>query len=205
MRRLKTAALPFSVLLGIGLAVAIPLMLGIFTDVASTGRNSVIAILVAVGIAAVASTLVIILYWIATRWTRRLSRDIAARIAFATVEKALVLYGAPIESSGITIVDGDLYVRPDCGSLDQVTPGHRFLVVNNADGEIWGLLEAHQISEGSCLCQVSDRINSEFWESLRRRARTEPSLPLGVTVKREVPDEDEFNSWLRTLLDFWRS
>ena len=198
-------ALPFSVLLGLGLAVSVPWLLAVWTDDASSGGVIAVVVILAVLMAAAASVVLLLLYHAATVRIPRLLRGIMAWVTFRTVKKALVFYGAPIQSSGIAMEDGRLVIRLDCGTRDRVGNGQRFLVVNNASGMIWGALEGYLVDDDSCLCLVSDRINAEFWESLEQRANTEPTLPEGITVTREVPDEGELIGLLRTAIDLWRA
>ena len=121
------------------------------------------------------------------------------------MEEAFALYALSIPSSGIAIEEGQLVVRLACGERDRVVDGQRFLVVNSANGEIWGVLEAYRVDDDSCLCYVSVRINTEFWEFREERVNSEPSLPDGIAVMREVPDEEEFLGLLRAALDLWRA
>ena len=198
-------ALPFSVLLGLGLAVSVPWLLAVWTDGASSNGEIAVVVVLAVLMAAAAGIALLLLYHLATVRIPRLLRRLAVWVTFRTVKKALAFYAAPIQSPGIAIEEGRLVVRLACGTRDQSGLGQRFLVVNNASKEIWGALEAYRVDSDSCLCLVSDRINVEFWESLERRANTEPTLPEGITVTREVPDEEELISLLRTALGLWRA
>ena len=198
-------ALAFSVLLGLGLAVSVPWLLAVWTDDASSDGRIAVVVILAVLMAVGVSVALLLLYHLTTVRIPKLLRRFMVWITVKTVKKALAFYGAPIQSSGIAMEDGRLVIRLACGTRDRIGNGQRFLVVNNASGKIWGVLESYWADDDSCLCLVSDRINAEFWESLEQKANTEPTLPEGITVTREVPDEEELIGLLRIALDLWRT
>lgn len=205
MRLARRWALAFSVLLGLGLAVSVPWLLAIWTDDASSDGKIAVVVILAVLTAAAFSIALLLLYHLATVRIPGLLRRIMVWVTFRTVREAIAHYAVPIQPSGIGIEEGRLVIRLACGTRDRIGHRQRFLVINDANRELWGVLEAHRVDGDTCLCLVSDRINAEFWEYLEQRINREPSLPAGITVTREVPDEEEFGGWLRTVLDLWRS
>ena len=73
-------------------------------------------------------------------------------------------------------------------SIASVTEGEKFEVSNTASGRILGVLEVTAMEELSCLCQVFDRIDTDFWQELEERARSNPAPPSGVTFSRALPE-----------------
>lgn len=80
--------------------------------------------------------------------------------------------------------------------------GTRFRVTNTASGEIWGIIEAIEVQDISCVCQVFDRINIEFWDGLEERMGRDPSPPSGVSLSKEIPEE--LLELVQGLISSWR-
>lgn len=104
-----------------------------------------------------------------------------------------------VEPSGITPIEDDVGIGLPIGVQDGLMVGERFVVLNSASLEKWGILQVHEIQENYCVCSVSDRINPEFWNALEERMRQDASPPQGVTIRREIPDEYLLD-WLSRLL-----
>ena len=66
--------------------------------------------------------------------------------------------------------------------------GTRFQVTNTATEIVWGIVEVVEAQDTSCVCQVSDRINIEFWDEMELRMYRDASPPLGVTIPKEFPE-----------------
>lgn len=200
---LKKIALPFSVIWGIGLAIAIPLFLEVFTDDASSNNKIAITILQAI-LAAMGTSIVLILaYMIIVVGIPKFVKVVGVWIALMVVKSAVESQRGTVEASGITSVEDDVGVGLSVGLQDGVFQGQRFVVLNTANQEKWGVLEVTDIQERSCVCSVFDRTNPEFWDDLVRRMRRDASPPRGVTIRREIPEEVLYD-WLQRILKSWR-
>ena len=200
---LKKVSLPFSVLLGIGLAIAIPLFLAIFTDDLSSNKEIVITVLKAILVAIGASIALILAYLSITIGIPKLLKLIAVQITLKTVKSAVASQANIVQASGITSVEDDVGVGLSVGSQDGIFQGQRFVVSNTANQEKWGVLEAAEVRERSCVCSVFDRTNPEFWDNLVRRMRRDASPPQGVTIRKEIPEE-AYYEWLQGILKSWK-
>ena len=203
MAFLKKVSLPFSVLLGIGLAIAIPLFLAIFTDDSSSNKEIVITVLKAILVAIGASIVLILAYLSTVIGIPKLLKLIAVQITLKTVKSAVASQANIVQASGITSVEDDVGVGLSVGSQDGIFQGQRFVVSNTANQERWGVLEAVEVRTRSCVCSVFDRTNQEFWDNLVRRMRHDASPPQGVTIRKEIPEE-AFYEWLQGILKSWR-
>ena len=200
---LKKVSLPFSVLLGIGLAIAIPLFLAIFTDDLSSTEEIVITVLKAILVAIGSSIALILAYLSIVIGIPKLIMLIAVQITLKTVKSAIASQTDIVQASGITSIEDDVGVGLSVGSEDGVFQGQRFVVSNTANQEKWGVLEAAEVREHSCVCFVFDRTNTEFWDNLVRRMRHDASPPQGVTIRKEIPEEALYE-WLQEILKSWR-
>ena len=203
MRTLKKFALPFSVLLGIGLAVYIPALLALETNNSSSNMEIIITVLLAVLLAVISSVLLIFLYIASVIAFSNLAKRVMIWITLRTLKEAVSGQSQSFPASGITAIEDELGIGLPLGHDDGVTRGHRFVVINSASQEKWGVIEALEIRETSCVCRVFDRINLDFWAGLERRMRRDPSPPQGVTIRREIPDKALLDS-IRQLLTAWR-
>ena len=203
MAFLKKVSLPFSALLGIGLAIAIPLFLAIFTDDSSSNKEIVITVIKAILVAIGASIALILAYLSITIGIPKLLKLIAVKITLRTVKSAVASQANIVQASGITSVEDDVGVGLSVGSQDGIFQGQRFVVSNTANQEKWGVLEAAEVRERSCVCSVFDRTNPEFWDNLVRRMRRDASPPQGVTIRKEIPEEALYE-WLQGILKSWR-
>ena len=199
MGLIRKWALLFSVPLGIGLAITIPLLLAIWTDDSSSNSRIAAVTALAVLMAAVASVVLLFLFLLVSVVIPKVLRRAMVWVTFKTVRGAISKQRTSVYPKGITTVNDDVGVVLPVGRNDRVQEGHRFVVENAADAQKWGTLEVAWVDEDTCTCSVSDRINEEFWGNLERRMRSEPSFPSGVTVRREIPEEYILD-WLQTLL-----
>ena len=136
--------MPFSVLLGLGLAVSVPWLLAVWTDDASSSTGIAFVVILAVLLAVVASVVLLILYHLATVRIPRLLRRIAVWVTFKTVREALSRQAIVVESIGITPTEAGVGIGLPLGLRDGVDNGDRFVVLNAASQEKWGGL---QVSE----------------------------------------------------------
>jgi hypothetical protein len=96
----------------------------------------------------------------------------------------------------IAVVDGEQSVAL-AGTYQQVRPipGARFFVIENATGEIKGVVEStpQRASAGHVILKVVRRDSPTFWSHLADRAEYDGSAPTGVSLKRYeiAPDLDE--------------
>ena len=88
------------------------------------------------------------------------------------------------------------------GSGESVNKGDKFGAVNAATREKLGVMEVIDVEVDSCLCVVSDRMQTEFWEELESRASKDPSPPPGVNFSREV--NQDILELVKRLLRDWR-
>ena len=205
MRSLRKVALPFSVLLGLGLTIAVPLLLLEFNaDGSSSWSEIAIAVLLAVLIAVGSSVVVLLLYVLVVVLFPRFLHRVMVWITFKMVRKAIATEARTVEATGITSIEGDVGIGLPLGIRDGVASGQRFVVLNTASQEKWGVLEVAEVQHNSCVCLVFDRINPDFWTDLEKRMRHDASPPLGVTIRREIPEEvlfDLLQSLLRVRRD----
>ena len=201
---MKKYAGPFAVLLGIGLAVSIPLSLEVAADGSSSNREIISAVVLAIVIALGASGFLIFLFATSIVVAPRIIKGAMTWITLKAVAKAIAAQAVFVETNGITSLDGDVGFGLSVGEEDGIRPGHKFVVLNTADQERWGVLEARLVSDTYCHCSVFDKINPEFWADLERRMRYDASPPRGITIRREIPEE-QLLDWLRALLKTWRS
>ena len=199
MKTIRKWALPYSVLLGLGLAISVPLLLAIGTGDSSSRRDIALSVFASVGIAAGASLILLVIYHSVTVWIPRLLRRFAVWVTFRTIHKFLAELDPTVKPIGITPIDDDVGVGLPLGLRDGLVTGDRFVVLNAASQEKWGVIQIYEIHEDSCICSVFDRINLEFWDSLEARMRHDASPPQGVTVRREIPHEHLLD-WLTRLL-----
>lgn len=192
--------LPFSVLLGLGLAISVPWLLAVWTDDASSGGEIAVVITLAVLTAIAASVVVLLLYRVATVSIPRLLRRFMVWVTFKTVREALSRQAIAIESIGITPTEEGVGIGLPLGTRERLVRSERFVVLNAASQEKWGTLQVYSLKEDSCICTVFDRMNSEFWADLENRMRYDASPPQGVIIKREIP-EDFLLDWLSRLMN----
>lgn len=200
---LKTTWLPFLALLGVALAIAVPLFLGIHTGNPSSGRDTGYAVALAVLAATGISAAIIPLFYFITKTVPWLMKLVIAWIITKGVARAIAAQTIAVEWTAITQIGDDIGVGLAIGSADGVSPGHQFIVLNTADQAAWGVLQASEVHAGHCVCSVFDRVRPEFWDDLERRMRSDPSPPSGVIIRREIPGEDLLH-WLDILMRTWR-
>lgn len=199
---LKKISLPFSVLLGIGLAITIPLFLAVFTSDSSSNTKIYIIVLLAVGVSVGASTILIIAYRLIVVDLPKLLKWIMALIVLKVVKSAVESQTGIVQASSIASIENDVVIGLSAGLQDGVFLGQRFVVFNTAKQEKWGVLQVLEVRDDSCVCFVFDRTNLEFWNSLERRMRCDASPPQGITIRREIPEESLYE-WLNAILRAW--
>lgn len=200
---LKKIWLPFLTLLGIGLAIAVPLFLAVFTDDLSSNNKIVITVLQAVLAAIGASIVLILAYIFIAAGIPKFLKAVGVWITLRTVRKAVESQTGTVQISGITSIEDDVGIGLSVGLQDGVFLGQRFVVFNTANQEKWGVLEVSEVRDHSCVCSVLDSMNQEFWDDLARRTRRDVSPPGGITIRREIPEEALYD-WLQRILKSWR-
>ena len=186
---LRNWVVRFLALFTVGLAI-VALWLAFRTDGSlSEGRIAAMTI-VAVGGVGAGSVILLLLYHFVADRIPRILRRFAVWVTFKTIKGAIANRTLTVKPIGITTINDDVAVGLRIGSSAGVTKGHQFAVLNAADLERWGTLEAASVDENSCICIAVDRINSDFWNDLERKMRHVPTFPGGVTIRREVPDEE---------------
>lgn len=200
---LKKIWLPFLTLLGIGLAIAVPLFLEVFTDDLSSSDKIVITVLQAILAAIGASIVLILAYIFIAAGIPKFLKAVRVWITLKTVRKAVESQTGTVQISGITPIENNVGIGLSVGLQDGVFPGQRFVVLNTANQEKWGVLEVSEVWDRYCVCSVSDRTNPEFWDNLDSRIRSDAAPPGGVTIRREIPEEALYD-WLQRILKSWR-
>ena len=101
--------------------------------------------------------------------------------------------------------DGGVSLRIGSGELDNVTVGMPFNVYDSVNGELWGRVEAVEVSQETSLCVptdvISEIINKEFWEHLESRMRYDTSAP-NVYLTLELPAD--LLEIVESILEDWR-
>ncbi len=200
---LEKMALPFSVLLGIGVAITIPSFLAIATDDSSSNSKISITVLLAILVSATISIFLMLIYFLIAVGIPKFLKLIMVQVTLKTVKRAVESQTGTVQASGITSIEDDVGVGLLVGAQDGVFPGQKFVVFNSANQEKWGVLEVSEVQEHSCICSVFDRTNPEFWDDLVRRMRRNASPPQGITIRREIPEEALYE-WLQGILKSWR-
>jgi len=119
----------------------------------------------------------------------RILKKVAVSFAQWVIARALTAFPREAEVEGIDGRSGNVIVRLAVGLNESVSVGDKFDVVNNASRQVWGTVEVIEVEDSSCLCEVYNRENEEFWKDLEERMGRDPSPPLGVTFSLLVPDE----------------
>ena len=203
MRLAKKWTLPFSVLLGLLLAITVPLLLAIWTNDSSTDRHIAVVVVIAAAFAAVGSILGLFAYQLASVGIPVLLHRLMVWVTFRTVHRAIAQIDLDVDPTGIDSIQGDIRIGLPLGLQDGLAIGERFVVLNAASQDKWGELEVAEIEETSCACSVYNRTNSAFWDSLENRMQYDASPPQGVTIRREMPEEFLLD-WLTRLLQTTR-
>ena len=195
--RIRWAFLP---VFGIALAIVFPVYLSSidFGSLPTSYKalNTAIAILISLVAALILLSQVCIWRFLSKGW-----RKLLVKLALYTLERAFDRYVGPIEASGIGEKEGSIVIRLVGGSNASIAFGDKFEVLNTASSERWGVLEVIEVEGASCVGQVSDRINVEFWEQLESRVRRDHSPPTGVTFLRKVPGESL--DFIKRLIRNW--
>ena len=203
LRFFKRTWLPFLALLGIALAIILAIFQGIYTDNFSSDKDIIHIIGLAISVALGFTIVLFLLYYAIAKGIPFLVKRAMVWVAFKALDRAINNQTTTVEWTAIVPLEDDIGVGLALGSDNGVAPGHRFAVLNAANREKWGVLEASDVRESYCICSVFDRINPEFWAELERRMRSDPSPPRGVTIRRAIPEES-LRDWLDVLLKTWR-
>ena len=133
----------------------------------------------------------------------KISKKFAASLTFWVITRAARSYSIEVEATGIDEQKGSVIIRLGSGANGGVIVGDKFSVINNASRQSWGVVQVINAEDTSCVCEVSDRINEEFWEEMESRVRRDPSPPAGVTYRRQILEgaleavEQLLQSWRR--------
>ena len=127
--------------------------------------------------------------WVAMgKAASRLGRFLLTWTTLYTLSRVAESHGRQVSPLGVDFPEGRLIIRLATDSSVAVTEGEKFEVLNTASGRILGTLEVTATEDTSCLCQVFDRIDTDFWQELEERARSNPAPPSGVTFSRALPE-----------------
>ena len=200
---LKKISRSFLALFAITLTTILALSFTILTDSVSSNNEIYLTTLIAVGISAGLSILLIFLYYLTATVTSKLLKLVMAWITMRTIKSAVGSQSGIVQASGIASMESDVSIGLSVGSQNGAFQGQKFVVFNTTNQEKWGVLEVIEVRECSCVCLVFDRTNTEFWNDLERRMQYDPSPPKGVSIRMEIPEEVIYD-WLPKLLISWR-
>ena len=144
--------------------------------------------------------LIIVLLFLLITIPQKIVRKAMIWVTLIAIRKAAIVQSRTAKALGIGNRDGELVLGLEIGTQEGATPGARFRVAT-VSGETLGFGECIEVFETSCLCMVSDRINTDYWESLEGRMLTDPSPPAGVTFTGYVAEE--ILDTIRQLLEKW--
>ncbi len=122
----------------------------------------------------------------------------ARRIAWRYVVNQMREYSSQIRILGLTNNSGTVNLILEASSSDGIYPEAMLDVVTEPGGERYGEVQVIQISNSGCTVSPTNRINTEFWERLEDRMKSDPSPPPNIVAKRQIPDE--IMDFLKTLL-----
>ena len=123
---------------------------------------------------------------------------IAKWIACKYIEKRMKEYSSEIRILGLKNNSGTVNLILEAGVNDGVSLGVMLDVLTEPGGERYGEVQVIQLSNDGCIVSPTNRINAEFWEKLEDRMRSNPSAPLNVVAKLQIPDR--ITEFLKTLL-----
>ena len=201
LRTIREKFLPFVALLGVCLAVIIPLLLVTYaSEEAPTGQR--VAAIVGGCLGAVALSVVLVAAYVGSLWVYARRRRPWTWVAIRVLDAASRESGPTISALGIGSRDGNLIIRLPREKNDFILEGDSFLALNAHTQEQLGIVRVVSVSEDSYLCGVSERIgNPVFWETLEGRMMHDFSSPTGVEFSRYV-NQDSINL-VRRLIRSW--
>jgi len=122
----------------------------------------------------------------------------ARRIARRYVVNQMREYSSQIRIIGLNNNFGTVNLILEASSSDGIYPEAMLDVVTDPGGEIYGEVQIIQISNSGITVSPTNRINTEFWEKLEDRMKSDPSPPPNIVAKRQIPDG--IMDFLKTLL-----
>ncbi len=200
LRTIRGNFLVFLALLGVCLALAVPLSLSVYTDDTwPAGERVVVVVVASLVSAGVAIGLIVSCQSVRGLYAGR--RRPFAWIAIRVLEVASRESDPPVTALGIGSREGELVIRLLLGVTNPIAEGDSFLVLNAHTKEQLGSVFAIAVDHDSCLCMVSDKMNRhDFWANLENRMMSDFSAPPGVEFRfvDQVPIDI-----VRTLIRRW--
>lgn len=128
----------------------------------------------------------------------RLWVTFARKMVRKYIENQLREYSSQIRILGLTNNSGTVNLILEAGSSNAISLGMMLDVTTEPGSEIYGEVQVIQISDSRCTVSPTNRINSEFWGKLEDRMGFDPSAPVNVVARLQIPDG--IREFLKTLL-----
>lgn len=128
----------------------------------------------------------------------RLWVTFARKMVRKYIENQLREYSSQIRILGLTNNSGTVNLILEVGSSNAISLGMMLDVITEPGSEIYGEVQVIQISDSRCTVSPTNRINSEFWGKLEDRMGFDPSAPVNVVARLQIPDG--IREFLKTLL-----
>lgn len=104
------------------------------------------------------------------------------------IENQMREYSSEISILGLTNNSGTVNLILEAGSSNGISRETMLNVVTYPGAELYGEVQVIQISDSKCTASPTNRINSEFWEKLEDKMKSDPSPPPNIVAKRQIPD-----------------
>ncbi len=123
---------------------------------------------------------------------------IARRMVREYIENQIREYSSQIQILGLIDKSGTVNLILEQGFSNGISQGMILNVVTDPGGEVFGEAQVTELNNRGCIVSPTNRINTEFWEKLEDRMRSDPSPPPNIVAKRQIPDG--IMDFLKTLL-----
>lgn len=191
--KVKFSWVTFVTVLGICLAIGFPIMSHNSPLPLEFRNNSITLVSVSLMFSIVSGCWMLIRNVLSKVWIAA-----AKRIALRYVVNQMREYSSQIRIIGLTNNSGTVNLILEASSSDGIYPKARLDIITDPGGEIYGEVQVIQISNSGCKVSPTNRINTEFWEKLEDRMKSDPSPPPNIVAKRQIPDG--IRDFLKTLL-----
>ena len=191
----------FLALIGVFLAITIPLSLIVYTDGDSPTEQR-IAIVVSASIGSALFAITLIVAYAGIKWAHARRRQALVWITVKVLDAASRKTEQPIPAQGISDRNGSLVVSLILEQNDFIAQGDRIWATNINTEKQLGELEVVELEQDFCLCELTDRMDSnEFWVGLESRMMQQFCPPSGVRFSGAV-DQDTVD-FIKRLVRKW--
>jgi hypothetical protein len=104
------------------------------------------------------------------------------------IEKRINEYGSKIRILGLKNNDGTVNLILEASFNDGIFPGDVLDVITEPGEERYGEVQVIQFNTDGCIVSPTNRINTTFWEKLEDRMKSDPSAPLNVVARLQIPE-----------------